>query len=372
MSTLGHHVNAKQLRRILEHIFTRNNTLQAKGQRATPVLIWGTHGLGKTQSVMDYARENNWKIAYCAPAQFEEMGDLHGLPTLMDPDKTISGDEYTIYSPPEWVPKEQGPGILLLDDINRADDRMLRGVMQLLQNFEMLSWKLPPQWQIVATANPDNGDYSVTPMDDAMLTRMMHVTLNFDAKIWAEWAQSTGLDPRGIDFVLTYPEAVTGKRTTPRSLAQFFDQISHIPDLNADADLVMILAKSTLDENTVSAFMGFIQDDLSSLINPLEILEAKDFTTVKMAVEKVASGKNGEKRLDRISTICTRLYLHLKNEAYQPNTAHAPNLVSFLLLDVIPNDLKMSLYLDITKECGKEVKEMLKDKKLAKLLLGSL
>ena len=51
--------------------------------------------------------------------------------------------------------KDEGPGILLLDDINRADDRILRGCMQLLQNFELTSWKLPPKWQIVATANPE-------------------------------------------------------------------------------------------------------------------------------------------------------------------------------------------------------------------------
>ena len=372
MSTLGHSVNAKQLRRILEHVFSRNNALQSAGQRGVPVLIWGTHGLGKTQIVRDYALENNWKIAYCAPAQFEEMGDLHGLPTLMDPDKTISGDEYTIYSPPEWVPKEEGPGILLLDDINRADDRMLRGVMQLLQNFEMLSWKLPPKWQIVATANPDNGEYSVTPMDDAMLTRMMHITLHFDVKIWSEWAQSSGLDPRGIDFILTYPEVVTGKRTTPRSLAQFFDQIYHIPDLHADADIVLTLAKSTLDDNTVSAFMGFIQDDLTRLIDPADILNASDFNQFKAAIEVLAVGKNGEKRLDRISTICTRLFLFIKQSNYTPINIHATNLVSFFLLDVIPKDLKMSLYMDIGKECRSEVKEMLKDKRLAKILIDSL
>lgn len=372
MSTFGHIVNPGQLRRILEHVFTRNNSLQEKGQRGTPILIWGSHGLGKTQSVMDYARDNNWKVAYCAPAQFEEMGDLHGLPTLMDPDKTISGDEYTIYSPPEWVPKEEGPGILLLDDLNRADDRMLRGVMQLLQNFEMLSWKLPPKWQIVATANPDNGEYSVTPMDDAMLTRMLHITLHFDPKTWAEWAQRSGVDPRGIDFVLTYPETVTGKRTTPRSLAQFFDQISHISDLQADADLVLTLAKSALDDNTVSAFMGFVQDDLARLIDPVDILDAADFKKVRTDIESVSTGKNGEKRLDRISTICTRLYLHLKKEDYQAAESHAKNLVDFFLLEVIPNDLKMSLYMDLGKESGPEVKEMLKDKRLAKLLLGSL
>ena len=49
--------------------------------------------------------------------------------------------------------------------------------MQLLQEFEMFAWALPPKWQIVATANPEGGDYSVTPMDDAMITRLLHITM---------------------------------------------------------------------------------------------------------------------------------------------------------------------------------------------------
>ena len=41
-------------------------------------------------------------------------------------------DEATVFAPPAWVPTADGPGILLLDDVNRADDRILRGLMQLL------------------------------------------------------------------------------------------------------------------------------------------------------------------------------------------------------------------------------------------------
>lgn len=372
MSQIGQKVNTNQLNKFLEHIFKRNNQLHEKGQRGTPVMIWGSHGLGKTQTVIDYAKKNNWKMAYCAPAQFEEMGDLHGMPMIVDPDGNIQGDEYTVYSPPEWVPKEEGPGILLLDDINRADDRILRGVMQLLQNFELLSWKLPAKWQIVATANPDDGDYSVTPMDDAMLTRLMHISLSFDAKAWAEWAQGIGIDKRGIEFVLTYPESVTGKRTTPRSLVQFFDQIHEISDLKSDLDLVVALAKSTLDDTTVSSFVSFVNDDLTQLIDPSDILEADDFKTIKQRMEAIAIGKSGEKRVDRIATICTRLYLYLKHETYKPEDKHKVNLVEFILLESIPNDLKMSFFMDLNKESKKEVKEMLKDKKLAKLLLESL
>ena len=364
--------NSKELKDILNHIFERNNVLNSKGKRGTPICIWGTHGLGKTQIVRDFAKDKGWKFSYIAPAQFEEMGDLHGMPNVIDPDEKISGDEYTVYSPPDWVPKDEGPGILLLDDINRADDRILRGCMQLLQNFELTSWKLPPKWQIVATANPEGGDYSVTPMDGAMLTRMLHTTLKFNAKIWAEWAVKANIDSRGISFVLTYPELVNSERTTPRSLTQFFEQIESIEDLKANIQLVEALALSSLDELTVSSFIAFVNDELTQLIEPEEILDTKDFKKIEIRIKEVSIDKNGSKRVDRLSTICSRLYLKLISENFTPSENQSKNLVSFLLMNTIPNDLLMSLYMDISKNGTDKVKEMVKDKRLANKLLDTL
>ena len=364
--------NSEEIKEILSHIFQRNNDLSKENKRGTAVCIWGTHGLGKTQIVRDYAREKKWKFSYIAPAQFEEMGDLHGMPNVIDPDETISGDEYTVYSPPDWVPREDGPGILLLDDINRADDRILRGCMQLLQNFELTSWKLPPKWQIVATANPEGGDYSVTPMDGAMLTRMLHATLKFDAKIWAQWAYSANVDERGISFVLTYPELVNSERTTPRSLTQFFEQIASIDDLKENLQLVEALALSSLDEVTVSSFIAFINDELTQLIDPEEILDTEDFKSVAKKIKDISVDDSGAKRVDRLSTMCARLYLKLISDNYTQEKNHGKNLVEFLLLDTIPNDLLMSLYMDLQKHGGDEIKEMTRDKKLASKLLSTL
>lgn len=364
--------NSKTLNEILSHMFNRNNELNDIGERGTPICIWGTHGLGKTHMVKDFAKDRNWKFSYIAPAQFEEMGDLHGMPTIIDPDPTVSGDEYTVYSPPDWVPTEEGPGILLLDDINRADDRILRGCMQLLQNFELSSWKLPPKWQIVATANPEGGDYSVTPMDSAMITRMLHVTLEFDAKIWAGWAEKSNVDPRGIAFVLTYPEILNSERTTPRSLSQFFSQIQSIQDLKANLNIVEAIALSSLDEITVASFINFINNDLNSLIEPEEILGAKNFLEVSKKIIDLSTDSNGVKRLDILSTICTRLYLKLMMENYQPEDLHKENLIKFLQLDEIPNDLQMSIYMDLSKNGNNTIKEMIRDKNLAEKLLKIL
>jgi MoxR-like ATPase len=375
---LGAALPGDRMATFLERLFLTNlQKEEADGTRPTPVCIWGTHGQGKTEIAMNFARERGWKLAYCAPAQFEEMGDLHGLPFKVDPDPNVQGDERTVYMPPDWVPKEEGPGLLIMDDINRADDRILRGVMQLLQHFEMFSWSIPKKWQILATANPDSGVYSVTPMDDAMLTRLLHVTLAFDAKAWASWAISAGIDQRGVDFVLTYPESVTGKRTTPRSLVQFFNQIADIKDLNASIDLVNVLAASALDIETATAFTAFIQESMAKLPSPAEILGAKDPKEFLDRISDLTKSGTG-KRIDLISTICTRLLIELgRKEADLPDSS-AKNLIALLMSDALPGDMRFSLHRDLSVMSSSMAPgariagEVCKDPGVAKLVLKAM
>ena len=48
--------------------------------------------------------------------------------------------------------------------------------------MHVFSWELP---QICPYGEPEGGDYDVNEMDDAMLTRILHVTMRFDAECWA-------------------------------------------------------------------------------------------------------------------------------------------------------------------------------------------
>lgn len=364
MSTPTHGLGATRdaagVARLLDHVLRTN--LQTPGP-PTPVCVWGTHGIGKTALVEDFARSRGWGFVYLAPAQFEEMGDLHGLP--------VSDGDKTRFAAPEWVPTQPGPGILLLDDVNRADDRILRGLMPLLQRGEMMSWRLPPGWQIVATANPEGGDYSVTPMDEAILTRFLHVTMVFEARAWARWALAAGVDPRGVSFVLTYPESVTGRRTTPRTLTQFFAQIRPISDLVGEAALVHALGCSALDESTLASFVAFARDGLASLLEPAEILDASDFAPVAARLATLGKDTSGT-RIDRLATIGTRLYLEVTRADYTPAPRHGANLVAFLMDKTLPADLRAMLHRDLTRDGGPAIREMLRDKRLAALVLAAV
>lgn len=357
----GARLDAVRLQATLAHLLDRPTP--GPWRHPTPVCIWGLHGIGKTAIVEAFARARGWAFAYAAPAQFEEMGDLHGLP--------VHQEGTTSFAPPDWVPTEPGPGILLLDDLNRADDRILRGFMQLLQRGELVSWRLPEQWRIVCTANPEGGDYSVTPMDEAMVTRLLHLTLTFDIKAWARWATDAGVDGRGISFVLSYPEAVTGHRTTPRSLTQFFEQIAGLDDLQAHQELVYALAMSTLDEPTAASFMGFVADGLARLPEPLELLDAPTWAPMGERIASLATDGEGA-RLDRLAAVCTRVYLTVTAADYTPGPRHRDNLVALLTHPSLPNDLRAMLHRDLLAEGSAEVVEMVRDPRLAELVLSVL
>ncbi len=330
---------ASDIEHFIQHIFKANEQAQKNNKRQTPICIWGFHGIGKTELVEQFAKNNNYAFSYIAPAQFEEMGDLLGMPT-------IKGDT-TIFAAPEWVPQQEEKGILLIDDVNRADDRILRGIMQLLQNYELSSWKLPKGWQIVLTANPDGGDYSVTPLDDAMLTRMMHITMIFDVKEWAKWAEKNHVDSRGINFVLTYPEILeNGSRTTPRSLVQFFQNITAIDDLSKELATVQLLADACLDKETAAAFIAYINDHLSELPSPDEILNSDNFQ------EKITNNlyqiiHKETFRVDILAALSTRLSNYILLNSNNISEQQVNNLTSFLQMEFLPNDLRLTIAQDL-------------------------
>lgn len=363
----GTRCHSGEVESFLKHLIDTNERAEDSGRPKTPVCIWGQHGIGKTQLVEQVAQELGYKWAYIAPAQFEEMGDLIGMPRIADQEHGVATTDFV---PPDWVPREEGPGILLIDDVNRADDRILRGIMQLLQNYEMVSWKLPSKWQVILTANPDGGDYSVTPMDFAMLTRMMHVTMVFDANRWARWAEQNGVDERGINFVLTYPESVTGDRTTPRTLTQFFESISQIEDLQAELALVKMLGDACLDEATVNAFISYVGNNLVKLISPEEIVESQDFKSeVEDPLRRQVVGET--RRVDILSVIVTRLtnYLIVKNVHLDGQSLD--NVKDFLQLDFLTNELRLQMAKDLVSSGNASCKKLLQLPEVARLLLST-
>lgn len=356
----GLELSATEIVDFLKHVHTPEGLSSAVRDYIRPVCLWGRAGIGKTQLVKAYAEKNGFDFAYIAPAQFEEMGDFHGLPQ-------IGTDGRMTYAVPHWVPKSGRPGILLIDDFNRADERILKGLMQLFQDHRLMSWELPENWHILCTANPEQSDYAVTMLDDAMLTRMLHVSMTFDAKAWAEWASDQGIDDRGISFVLTYPESAMGRLTNPRTLTSFFRHTQRLTNLKESAKLVNTLGCSLLDRETVTAFMTYVHDELDRIPTPEEILLATEFDKVATRLKEMVT-KGNTIRLDILGAVCTRLLLHLRKQG--ETAVSVQNLIAFMKLPFLPNDLRAPMHVEVVRDLKLAAKAISADRELAQMILG--
>lgn len=141
--------------------------------------IWGVHGIGKSSVVRQTAEELGIGFVDFRAAQLE-ASDLRGLP-----DK--GSDGRTHFLPPADLPAA-GEGILLLDELNRANSEVLAAAFQLVLDRRIGQYELPAGWSIVCAGNVDSGDYTVTPLDTAFCDRFCHVLLTAGQTTFDEWA----------------------------------------------------------------------------------------------------------------------------------------------------------------------------------------
>jgi len=359
----------------LDDVFVINRESEKSGSERFSTCIWGHSGIGKTALIKQSCRRPvtwcgkdypGYRVIDVPLAQFEEMGDLHGMPerhVLVGKkngegpverwvaESVVNGymqdgwrmvhraGTRTMYAPPDWVPHEPGPAILLLDDWNRASVRIIKGCMQLLQNYGMVSWSLPAGCNIVLTANPDEQDYLVTSLDSAILTRQRHITLSHDEKEWAIWATGAKIDPRVINYVLRYPEMMIGpERTNPRTLSEVGRSVRGIHDLSNKSNMkrFSMMAHSLLDSDTVASLVTFMERDVELCIEPEQILGGDPM--VGPHIKKLMTER--EKRVDVLGVICSRLFATMVQPDTEITKKSIANFQEFLTGKYIPEDVR--------------------------------
>ncbi len=282
---------------------------------------------GKTSAVKQLATEMGMDIIKLNLSQIEELGDLIGFPfkefemvredgltkwvqeSLME---TYIKNRYKpttnsrmSHAAPEWIQGKGEGGFLILDDYTRADHRFMQATMELIDQQEYISWKLPKNWHIVLTSNPDNGDYNVTALDVAQKTRFISVEIKFDINVWAKWAEQVGIDGRCINFMLMNPEVVT-QRVNPRAITTFFNAISSIEKFEEQLPLIQMIGEGSVGGEFSSMFTMFINNKMDKIISPQDIMTNTSEAYVVGALNG-AVGTGDDFRADISSIITTRL-----------------------------------------------------------------
>lgn len=230
----------------------------------------------------------------------------------------------------------------------------MQATMEILDRQEYVSWKLPKNWHVILTTNPDNGDYNVTSLDVAQKTRFISVEMKYDVNVWARWAETAGIDGRCINFMLMNPELVT-QRVNPRSITTFFNAISSIGKFEDELPLVQMIGEGSVGADFSSMFTMFINNKLDKIISPEDIL-TKDETYVMGALTS-AVGKDDEFRADISSIIATRVINYSLVQAEKGTVA--PAIIDRIAkltteCDAFTNDLRYYMVKEIVN--GNKVK----------------
>jgi hypothetical protein len=326
-------LNIKELKDYLKHFVTNNQHLQSKGMTPVAVNVEGEAGIGKTSAIEQLATELELDIVKLNLAQIEELGDLVGFPVrqfemaknkgtkeapnwlkkwvdeqLIESHKergfVATGKSQMSYCAPEWIEGREAGGVLLLDDYSRADSRFQQACMELIQKQEYISWKLPENWHIFLSSNPDNGDYHVQAMDKAQKTRMVNTSVKFDVECWAEWAENVGMDGRCINFMLMNPEVIQGD-VNSRCASTFFNSISSFDNFSQRLPMIQMIGEGSVGPEVSSLFTTFINNNLDKLVDPKTMLLSDEDTAIKAIEEAVHV--DGNYRADIASVLATRL-----------------------------------------------------------------
>lgn len=318
-------LNVDELKGFIRHMVKNNQHIQSEGKVPVAINIEGDAGLGKTSAILQLGKELNMEVVKLNLSQIEELGDLVGFPVKEFLVKNQEGKQrwiteaqvpaamkagYTVadkrmsHAAPEWIQGKGEGGFLILDDYTRADHRFMQATMEILDRQEYVSWKLPKNWHVILTTNPDNGDYNVTSLDVAQKTRFISVEMKYDVQVWAKWAEKANIDGRCINFMLMHPELVT-QRVNPRSITTFFNGISSIPKFEDELPLVQMIGEGSVGTDFSSMFTMFINNKLDKMISPEDLL-TKDEAYVKGALLG-SVGEGDDFRADLASVIATRV-----------------------------------------------------------------
>lgn len=141
------------------------------------VLIAGHAGIGKTAVINEVFEGLKWK--YFSAPTMDPWVDLVGVPRAVSDEKR--GGQVLELVRPEFIKADEIEAIFI-DELNRAPDKVLNALMEMIQFKSINGHKLTNLRVIWAAINPDDDDdeYAVNKLDRALKDRFqVHLEIPF-------------------------------------------------------------------------------------------------------------------------------------------------------------------------------------------------
>jgi len=288
------------------------------------VMIAGTIGIGKSQTVLavakELAEENNRKLVIWNDVSREEK-----IRVMKDPSTFfVFGDVRLSQTDPsdmrgipkmqseldacDWMPPmliktlshSDAKGVLFYDEINLAPPSILAACYQIVQDRQSGEYRLNNDVLVCAAGNLTSDRAGVFTMPAPLRDRFMYAEMSKPTiNNWTKWAEKNGIDTRVVSFLQFKPSRLynfdgTDKSgafsfPTPRSWAKVSSLISpfRVPALSKKKereetlDTLQILVAAKIGEGVAVEFVAFLDlqadFDLDDFVkNPHKVRVLKD------------------------------------------------------------------------------------------------
>ena len=178
-----------------------------------PILLMGPPGVGKTAIMQQIARECGVGLVAYTMTHHTRQSAI-GLPRITA--EEFKGERYDVtrYTMSEIITSIYdcirttgvNEGILFIDEINCVSETLTPVILQLLQNKQFGTHKVPEGWMIVAAGNPPQYNRSARDFDIVTLDRVRRIDVEAELDSWMDYALSNGIHGAIIAYLKVHPE----------------------------------------------------------------------------------------------------------------------------------------------------------------------
>jgi MoxR-like ATPase len=163
-------------------------------------MLWGTRGVGKSSIVHQVADRFGVALVDLRLTTIEPV-DIRGAIYADDTQRK------TVWFPPEFLPSADQPeGILFLDEITAADQRLQISAYSLILDRRVGHYQLPDGWLVVAAGNAAYHGAVSHDMGTALADRMFHFNVQTAIDAFLEYAAAHDFAPEVMAYLKVRPD----------------------------------------------------------------------------------------------------------------------------------------------------------------------
>jgi AAA domain (dynein-related subfamily) len=237
-------------------------------------MLWGPRGVGKSSVVRQVAAHFGVPLVDLRLTTIEPV-DIRGAIYADD----VQGK--TVWFPPEFLPgPEQPAGILFLDELTAADQRLQISAYSLILDRRVGHYALPDGWQVIAAGNASFHGAVSHDMGTALADRMFHFNVQTTIDAFLAHAIASNFAPEVMAYLKVRPDKLDDTQAqlaadhlvgaSPRG----WEDISNVLKSGLSESAQRVFVQGRIGAANAAEFFGVLRE-LQSAVDVMRLLAAR-------------------------------------------------------------------------------------------------